>query len=392
MNCDTLEKESQVIKENSLDLPDGVPYLRSLYLYMTSGCNLCCKHCWINPSYESGRPAPGEYINLEQLKLAVPVAKTLGLTQAKLTGGEPLLHPQFIDIVDYLTTQELSLTMETNGTLFSRDIAFHLKTNTRMWHISVSLDSPRAEYHDKFRGVAGAFDNTIRGIKHLVDVGFKPQVIMCPHQQNLHEISELVNLAVELGVGSVKFNPISGIGRGKAMKEGGSGLNLDEVMTLTDYINNELQPHCSIPLICLLPPALNSIDRLLQARNLGGTCGVLNVLGILGSGEMALCGIGRTVRELCFGSLEKDDLKDVWVSHPKLLELRTGMAGKYPGVCGNCIHSSRCLMHCIALNYVENGAVISPDPMCTEADLRGFFPNSRRRVTTEKAVVANILK
>ena len=110
-----------------------------------------------------------------------------------------------------------------------------------------------------------------------------------------------------------------------------------------------------------------------------GTCSVLNVVGIVGSGEMALCGIGRTVPELCFGRLGEDDIKAVWINHPLLNDLRKGLSGEFPGICGDCIHSSRCLMHCVARNYVENGELISPDPMCMEADKRGIFTVSRRR-------------
>ncbi len=379
MSCELPEPEKTELEEKQLDLPEGVPPLRSLYLYMTNGCNLCCKHCWINPTYERGVPVAGQYIDLELLKGAVISAKNLGLSSAKLSGGEPLLHPQFIDIVDFLFEQKLSINMETNGTLITRDNAVHLKENSSLQHISVSLDSPRAEFHDRFRGVEGAFDKAVQGIKHLVAAGYRPQVIMCLHHGNLHEIEDLVRMVADLGAGSVKFNPVNRVGRGGSMQKNGDTLNFQETLDVVHYLNHELQKRVPIPLSALLPPALHSLRELLRGGRQGGTCGVLNVLGILGTGEMALCGIGRTVPELCFGVLGKDDIRDVWINHPRLHELREGFAGKYPGVCGNCVHSARCHMHCIAQNYVENGALLSPDPMCTEAEKLGVFPDSRRR-------------
>ena len=78
MSCDLPKPEKSQPKEAKLDLPEGVPPLRSFYLYMTNGCNLCCKHCWVNPTYEKGTPTPGDYIDFEQLKHAVEVAKTIG--------------------------------------------------------------------------------------------------------------------------------------------------------------------------------------------------------------------------------------------------------------------------------------------------------------------------
>ena len=302
-----------------------------------------------------------------------------------MTGGEPLLHPQFTEIVDFFHEQDISLTLETNGTLIDQKTATHLK-DSNVWHISVSLDSPRAEYHDWFRGVDGAFDKAIQGVKHLVAAGLPPQVIMCPTKDNRHEIDELVQLAVDIGAGSVKFNPVNEIGRGKSIKEKGQCFNFEERLDLAHYINNELQHRVPVPLICLLPQALCTISELLNRGNNTGTCSVQHVLGILGSGEMALCGIGKTNPDLCFGILGKDDIKDVWINHPLLNEIRKGLAGDYPGICGDCIHSPRCLMNCIAQNYICNGKLISSDALCIEADKRGLFPDSRRYSYTEKPV------
>ncbi len=389
MSCDMQPPEQAESIQEQLDLPEGVPPLHSFYLYLTNGCNLRCRHCWIAPTYVDGKPTPGEYIDLEQLKNAVAAARPLGLTNAKLTGGEPVLHPQFVEIVDFFTEQKIPLTMETNGTLIDKDLAVHLKENTSLWHISVSIDSPRPSYHDWFRGVEGAFDKAVQGVKNLVAAGFRPQIIMCPHRGNLHEIDDLVQLAVDLGVGSVKFNPVNSVGRGDGLHKKGDTLVFDETLKLVHYINQELQQRVSIPLTIMMPPALLAISEILRVGKSCGTCNVLNVLGILGSGEMALCGIGRTIPELCFGSLGTDDLKDVWIHHPLLNELRSGLAGQYPGICGDCIHSSRCLMHCVAQNYVVNGKLISPDPMCQEAAARGLFPDSRRRTYIENSHTPN---
>ncbi|MBN1954677.1 MAG: radical SAM protein, partial [Anaerolineae bacterium] len=95
--------------EVDLQLPPGVPALRFFYLYLTADCNLRCRHCWIRPSFAAGgESAPGRHVPLELLQRAVEEAKPLGLAGAKLTGGEPTLHPQFVPIVDMLTAAGLS--------------------------------------------------------------------------------------------------------------------------------------------------------------------------------------------------------------------------------------------------------------------------------------------
>jgi hypothetical protein len=94
---------------------------------------------------------------------------------------------------------------------------------------------------------------------------------------------------------------------------------------------------------------------------------------------MALCGIGRTIPELCFGKLGEVDVADVWLNHPVLQQLRRDLDETYPGVCGGCIHAKRCLTYCVAQNYQDGGRLVSPAWLCAEAHARGDFPAGRLR-------------
>lgn len=357
-------------------LPEGVPALTTFYLYLTDGCNLRCRHCWITPTFVNGEPSPGTYLPLELLKQAVAEAKPLGLRAAKLTGGEPTLHPQFVEIADYLSAEGLSLTLETNATLMDEALAQHLKEQTRLWFVSVSLDGATAESHDTFRGVKGAFDAAVRGFRALVAAGYRPQLIMSPHRGNIAEVEAVVQLAVELGAGSVKFNPVTASGRGIGMHERGEALEFEEIMDLAHFVRGELQDRTPIKLILATPLALYTVKDLLREGQ-PGMCNVRHILGILGSGEMALCGIGRNVPELCFGRLGKTSVAEAWIRHPMLQELRRELDDDYPGVCGECIHAKRCLTYCVAQNYLDSGRLVAPAWLCQEAAEKGRLPHSR---------------
>jgi len=381
--CELNEDQSGKTEAKKLDLPEGVPPLFSFYLYVTNGCNLACRHCWITPAFVNGKPSPGYCLDLDLLKLAVREGKTLGLHNAKLTGGEPVLHPRFLEIVDYLSAENIKLNMETNGTLIDANLAKHLKNNSTMWHVSVSIDSVDPEKHDGFRGVKGAFKSAVQGIKNLVNAGFRPQIIMCPHRGNVNEVEDLVKLSVSLGAGSVKFNPVTPTGRGTLMEQHGETLDFDQTISLVRFIKGELQGRMPIRLMISIPPALSTIREILQERRAGGECGVRNILGILGGGEMALCGIGRNIPELCFGKLGKDDVRSVWCSHPTLVKLRKDLNGNYVGICRDCVHAWRCLTQCVALNYVRTKKMINPDFFCEESSRRKIFPVTRKRAQTE---------
>lgn len=379
MNCDV----PRIPFEHGLpDLPPGVPPLTMFYVYLSESCNLACRHCWITPNRHDGERIQLECIDFNVLKKAVQEAKPLGLCALKLTGGEPLLHPDIFAIIDLAATEKLGIVVETNGTLVTHEFATYLKDRIPAAFISVSLDGSEPVLNDALRGVRGAFKEAVTGFKHLVSAGFKPQVIMSVYKGNVKDIDTLVRLAVSLGAGSVKFNPINLCGRALDMNARGELLTFDEVMTIKKTILGDLQDRSEIPLFMMIPPAMLSVGELLRRYWDCGRCHILNILGILGSGHMALCGIGRNIPELCFGRLGEDSVREIWLNHPVLVSLRTRLGeGEFPGICGNCIHSRQCLMHCLAQNYIDSGKLVHPSAFCIDASEKGAFPVSRMRIS-----------
>ena len=64
--------------ERELQLPEGVPPLRQYYVYMTGGCNLACRHCWINPTYQA-HGGTGGHLDYDLFALAIEEGLPLGL-------------------------------------------------------------------------------------------------------------------------------------------------------------------------------------------------------------------------------------------------------------------------------------------------------------------------
>jgi SynChlorMet cassette radical SAM/SPASM protein ScmF len=167
--------------------------LNMIYFYLTEGCNLACRHCWIAPKYQpEGRSYPA--LDLELFRFIIEQAKALGLSGVKLTGGEPLLHPQIHEILEYVRKEDLHLVVETNGVLCTPELAEEM-ASCRHPFVSVSLDGVKAETHEWVRGVEGCFEATIKGIQNLVNAGFKPQIIMTIMRQNRDQIEAMVRLA-----------------------------------------------------------------------------------------------------------------------------------------------------------------------------------------------------
>ena len=398
-------EQAETAPPEELDLPEGVPALRAFYLYMSTSCNLACRHCWITPRFVNGKADPGDVIDVDALRAAVREAKPMGLSNCKLTGGEPMLHPRYLEIVDMLTEEGLGLDMETNGTLMTPEIAKHLKEDSNLSFISVSLDGPEAESHDRFRGVPGSFDDALRGLRCLVEAGYdNTQVIMSVWHGNRDVMADVVQLALDNGAGSVKFNPVSAAGRCVAMHEKGEALGFGEHLELARYVDEELRPMFAgkepaedgsggrrgISVILNLPPALTPVTELWRTRGRTGDCGVQRILGILGSGEFALCGIGRTIPDLVYGQIGDDSVRDIWLGHPVIAELRRRLAdvAGYPRVCGDCVHARGCRTGCVAHNYGYSAELVWPTWLCEEADSRGVFPATRRKSFAPAATAA----
>ncbi|GAB4342263.1 MAG: hypothetical protein Kow0089_17250 [Desulfobulbaceae bacterium] len=369
------------------DLPEGVPPLRAFYLYLSNSCNLACRHCWITPRRIMGRPDPGEIIGLDDLAAAVEEGKKLGLASVKLTGGEPMLHPHFGEIVDLMSSHGLNMVMETNATLMTAEMAHHLKNHSTMDFLSVSLDSTDEAAHDAFRGVPGAFAAALQGLDHLVAAGFDTiQVIMSVHRGNVHEVEKMARFAAAHGAASIKYSPVTSSGRGRDMQERGETLGFEDILSLSRFVYTELgerlrADNISIVPVLNVPPALMPLTEIMRREGATGDCGVLGILGILGSGEIALCGIGRNIPELTYGRLGESSIRDIWLHHPTILRLRAELeeVDSYPDICRECAMARHCRTGCVAQNYVNGRRLVWPDALCRQAVESGVFPETRRK-------------
>jgi SynChlorMet cassette radical SAM/SPASM protein ScmF len=375
MGCEPelLKREATTMTTRKLDLPEGVPPLSSLYMYIAGSCNLACRHCWIEPDYQTDIKN-GKFLKLEYIKKAVAEAKPLGLHSVKLTGGEPTLHPQIFEIVEYLDSENIAIFMETNGTLIDDKMARFLKSKPHFDFISVSVDGAKPETHDKLRGIKGSFKKAVIGIKTLSKAGFRPQIICTLHKGNIAESKDLIRLAESLGCDSVKFNLVQNMGRGDDFAEI-NGFKTKKIIGVFQNIERNIRPKSKINVYFDIPIAFKPIRNLLSGDT--GRCTILNILSIISDGSISLCGIGVTIPELIFGHIAKDNLKHIWETSPKIRSLREEIPAKLKGICSDCMHRDLCLGTCVANNYHRTKSFSTPYFFCEDADLNDLFPRTR---------------
>jgi SynChlorMet cassette radical SAM/SPASM protein ScmF len=366
-------------KKNQSPAENGTPALSQLYFYLTEGCNLACRHCWLAPKFD---PAGDRYpvLPLELFSEAIRDSISLGLSGVKLTGGEPLLHPDIMEILEIIRQHGLDFTMETNGLLCTTDIAAAIALQENPF-VSISLDGADEKTHDKIRGLEGAFVKATSAVRQLAVAGVKPQIIMSIMRSNVDQIEGVIKLAEDLGAGSVKFNIVQPTGRGQTISNGAAGIKIDKLIKLGRQVEGEMSDKTGLKLYYDYPAAFHSLRYYSAAEDNCRACSILSILGVLPNGAYALCGIGSHVKDLVFGKIGHDSLAEIWGKNPVLHQLRNGLPHRLTGICSHCLMKHQCLGSCIAQNYYSSGSLWAPYWFCEQADAMGLFPASRLNYT-----------
>ncbi len=355
---------------------EKLPSLNHFYAYLTDGCNLACRHCWLSPALERGESLNHPVLSVDDFQKAVNEAIPLGLSSVKLTGGEPLLHPDFSRFLEIIHHQNLSLIIETNGLLCTPDRAAEIAAIPDAF-VSVSIDGADADTHDRIRGVSGSFDSACEAVRALSGRGVRTQMILSLMRDNLDQIDDVIEMAADLGAESVKFNQVQPIARGESIQNRKDALSLPAILALADHVEDYFRRNRAVDLYFDIPPAFHPLSRIAGGQR-SRTCGILGILGLIPGGSYALCGIGKHMPDLVFGKIGIDKLDRIWRNHPILLQLREGLPDQLTGICSNCLMRHRCLGSCIAQNYYRTRNLWSPFWFCEAADRQGLFPESRR--------------
>jgi SynChlorMet cassette radical SAM/SPASM protein ScmF len=354
---------------------EGTPPLRSIYFYLTEGCNLACRHCWIAPQFDESGIMPA--IPVEIFQKVIDEAMPLGLTDVKLTGGEPLMHPRFAELLEIIRRKNLGVTIETNGLLCTPEVAAEIARLPQRF-VSVSIDGSDKATHEWMRGVPGCFEKAKYAINNLVEAGVRPQIITTLVRRNAGQIEEIVSLAEHLGASSVKFNIVLPTGRGEKLSETAEMLSIGELIRIGEYVENILPARPKLQVFFDIPYAFRSLGGIACGRGCS-RCNILNIIGVIASGEYALCGIGYQVKDLVFGLAGTDSLERIWKENGVLNTLRSGIPDELEGICSKCLMKYACQGSCIAQNFYRSENIWAPFWFCDMAYSEGLFPKTRIR-------------
>lgn len=162
-------------------------------LELTHRCNNRCRHCFNNLRSDDA-PALGRELSTCEVARILDEAAALGCVWVLLTGGETLLRPDFRDIYDHARGLGLLVTLFTNGTLVTPELADHLDRQ-RPFSIEITLYGATRETYERVTANPGSYDACLRGIRLLRERGLPLKLKSTVSTLNRHEIAAMKRLA-----------------------------------------------------------------------------------------------------------------------------------------------------------------------------------------------------
>ncbi|MDI6891747.1 MAG: 12,18-didecarboxysiroheme deacetylase [Actinomycetota bacterium] len=342
----------------------------------TRRCNLKCVHC-----YAQSRDIryKGE-LTTQEGKALVDDLADFGAPVILFSGGEPLMREDIFKLASYARKKGLRAVISTNGTLITPEVARRLR-EIELSYVGISLDGMR-EVNDKFRGVKGAFDTALDGIRNCRREGIKVGLRFTINKRNAQEIPPIFRLLEEEGIPRVCFYHLVYSGRGSKLIEedlshGETRRAVNQIMDLTKGLFDRDIPtevltvdnHADGPYVYL---------RLLR-ENLKRAEEVYELLQ-MNEGNSTGIGIGcvswdgsvhpdQFWRQHTLGNVRERKFSDIWMdtSNPLMAGLKNRKS-LLKGRCAECRWLNICNGNFRARAEAVYGDVWASDPACYLTD------------------------
>jgi radical SAM protein with 4Fe4S-binding SPASM domain len=341
--------------------------LRLVFWELTARCNLKCQHCRAEAQADF---VAGELTTAELIQVARDI-RDAGDPILILTGGEPLVRPDFFEIAAACTKLFTRVALATNGTLIEDDLARRIVA-TGIQRVSISLDGAQPATHDRFRGLPGSFAAALRGFDTLKRAGASLQVNVTVTRHNEGELAELLDLILARGADAFHVFMLVPVGCGAVI---GDDVRLpperaEAVLRWLFERSTELRGRVHVKATCA-PQYYRILHDVSRERHLAKPAAPHRGMEAMTRGCLAgsaVCFISRTgdvqpcgYLPLCAGNVRNQKLGDLWRHSELFAALRD--PARLHGKCGACGYRRLC-QGCRARAYAESGDFLGAEPDC----------------------------
>lgn len=340
------------------------PFLVALNL--TRRCNLACSHCYLDANVRTA----GTGLELKTFEVKALFDRILALsdeTMIVLTGGEPLMRSDLCELVAYASSFGLMVVVGTNGTLLDAGRVTALQSAGAR-ALGISLDSLDPDYHDRFRGLSGAWRATLAGIDACRRAGLMFQLHFTVTDDNADELDDMIAFACTAGAAVLNVFFVVCTGRGKSLSNI-SADTYDRVLhRLAEAARDEsdliVRARCAPHFIRLTrevdpPPPITLADGYEAAGCLAGK----RYCRVTPEGDLTPC----PYIEVSAGSVRDTEFAVLWHEAPLFMALRSP---SLEGRCGVCEYRELC-GGCRARALGHDGNLMGEDFLCNHQPVGG---------------------
>lgn len=181
-------------------------YMETVHWSITGGCNLRCRHCFMS----APEARYGDLSHAAAMDVVRQIA-SCGIRKVSLSGGEPLVRPDFMEIAEELTRQGIVITrLNTNGVLLDGNVFDGLEGLGQRPDVIMSFDG--VGYHDWMRGVPGAERAVDTAFELCAERGIHAVAKMCAYRGNLGSLRETVNHLAFVGCAGLRVGRVNDMG------------------------------------------------------------------------------------------------------------------------------------------------------------------------------------
>lgn len=318
-----------------------------LQWHITHLCNLRCTHCY-QEEYNNHMPKEDFYAALDKFEEFMKNKPLRG--QINLTGGEPLLHPNFFEFASEIRRRGFLLAILTNGTLIDEETAKKIKALSPVF-VQVSLDGIK-ESHDKVRG-DGNFDKALWGIDNLKKAGVRVLVSFTAQRDNYKDFENLARVCRKHKVDKLWWDRVVTYCETDAKEKALSTKEFHSLVKRAKWLKMLYR--------FLKYTTEISNQRALQfagTRDCGYVCGAGgNLIIFLADGSVMPC------RRLPFvvGNIKEKSLERIITESDVMQELKNFVA---PRECMYCKEFNRCRGGAKCITYAQTGNWKNKDVNC----------------------------
>lgn len=312
----------------------------SIGLYLTSKCDMYCKHC-INDASDFKI----EELAYDKVIEIIDYMHYKGIKCIDFSGGEPLLHSKFFDILDYAVDQNLRISIVSNGQTPNPEIIKKL-CERKIHSIRLSLDGHNQEIHEILRD-QNSYNKLIDNYNKYKEHGLLPQIITVIHKKNIEYLEDIISFVSDLGCERMFLIPLIASGRADKM----ASLMIDkEDWKYILLSQRKLSVKYKVDL-AVDSPLLSIVENKRCACPIGDL-----MIIIKSNGDIIPC----SMLDLSIGNIYKCTLQEAW-SCNVMKELRD-----FSKIveCKDCEILENCRGGCRGLSYTMKGDYLCKDPFC----------------------------